>query len=387
MRIMNTSAHRLVAILGVSGLLASMCLAQDVPAPAQAPSTPAQPTAPAPTPITPKPGQTPRPMRPIANPPYGMFKGAVLPMIQRSVMQNVTGKIGQLGMDLVSGRLYVAAKNMGTVEMMDAGLLKQLSPITELSEPQGILVVSDLRRLVVSCTGDNSVSVFTLADDGQPAAERKLEFSGECDPLGYDAAAKRVYVGHGKNLGSFNIETGEKGPSLELPGMPEGFVVDATSDRVFVNIAKAGTVLALKRSASGELKKDAEWKIKDLTDNYPMAFDPVRGHLFTVTRNPSKLVVLDTKADGKQVAAFNCTDDCDTLWWDSVQKRIFAACGGGKVDVFQVDAAGEYKPLHQEQTNIGCRTSIFVPEQRRLVVAAPKVGEDPVFLYIFIVGP
>jgi hypothetical protein len=30
---------------------------------------------------------------------------------------------------------------------------------------------------------------------------------------------------------------------------------------------------------------------------------------------------------------------------------------------------------------------VFVPEQRRLIVAAPQIGTDPTFLYIFFVGP
>jgi hypothetical protein len=72
---------------------------------------------------------------------------------------------------------------------------------------------------------------------------------------------------------------------------------------------------------------------------------------------------------------------------------VYVSCGGngGFVDVYaQTSEDGKvsgYSRYHQERTNVGCRTCVFVPEQRRLIVAAPQIGTDPTFLYIFFVGP
>lgn len=340
-----------------------------------------------------KPAAAPPKPRPVMNPPFGMFKDAKLPMIQRSVLNGVEGRIDKLGVDLVSGRLYVAARTKGSLEMLDPEGSKQQPAITDLPEPTGVAVISDKRRLVVSCAGDNSVRVFALNDAGDPTPQRTVKFDGETDAVRYDPASGRVYVGHGWFLGSFDLETGEKGPSLSLGAAPEGFVLDPRSNRVYVNLATKGTVAVLERSDGGELTSAATWTIKDLRGNYPMALDPSSGHLFVVTRNPtSRLVVLDT-ANGSQVASVECTDDADDCWWDAVQKRIYVSCGGGSgfVDCFQQDSADGkvtgYRRYHQERTNVGCRNSVFVPEHRRLIVTAPKLGADPVFVYIFIVGP
>lgn len=321
-----------------------------------------------------------------------MFKNEKLPMIQRSVLKDVSGRIDRMAVDLVSGRLYVAARNKGTLEMLDLDGSKQAPLIPDLPEPQGVLVVSDLRKLVVSCGGDNSVRVFALSPTGDATEERSIKFAGETDPLRYDPATKRMYVGHGKFMSSFDLMTGEKGAMLELPGMPEGFVIDPTSNRVYINIAQTGQVVVAERSDSGELKIAETWTLKDLKGNNPMALDPTGGHLFIVCRNPSKFVVLDTKT-GNQLGALDVTDDADDCWWDMVQKRVYVSAGGagGFVDCYQQQSengrVSGYTRYHQQRTNVGCRTSVFVPEHRRLIVAAPSLGTDPTFIYVFIVGP
>ncbi len=331
-------------------------------------------------------------IKPVNNPPFAMFKDAKLPMIQRSVLNNVAGRVDHMGVDLVSNRLYVAAKNNGSVEMLDVAGSKQQPAITGLAEPLGLLVVSDKRKLVVACGGDNSVRVFNLNDAGDPTPERSISFEGETDPIRYDPASGRVFVGHGVNLGSFDLATGERGPSVKLPGMPEGFVIDPTSNRVFVNIPSSGEIVVLDRGADNVMKIADTWKIKDATGNYPMAMDMASGHLFVVCRNPAKFVVFDTRT-GKELGRLDCTDDADDCWWDTLLKRAYVSCGGdgGFVEVYQQASEGgkvsEYTEYHKERTNVGCRTSVWVPEQRRLFVAAPSLGTDPTFIYVFFVGP
>jgi hypothetical protein len=356
-------------------------LAQGEPAaPPAAPSGAAPPAAPAPK------------IKSVSNPPFGMFKNEKLPMIQRSVLKDVSGRIDRMAVDLVSNRLFVAAKNKGSIEMLDIDGSKQQPAITDLPEPGGVLVISDMRKLIVGCGGDNSVRVYNLSPTGDPTEERTIKFAGETDPIRYDPAGQRVYVGHGKFMSSFDPQTGEKGPMLELPGMPEGFVIDPTSSRVYINIAQTGQVVVAERSDSGELKIAEIWTLKDLKGNFPMALDPVAGHLFIVCRNPSKFVVLDTKT-GNQLGALEVTEDADDCWWDMVQKRIYVSAGGngGFVDCYEQMTEGGrvsgYTRYHQQRTNVGCRTSVFVPEQRRLIVAAPSLGNDPTFIYVFIVGP
>lgn len=342
----------------------------------------------------------PRP-QPVVNPPYTMFrdqqtgKQNMLPMIQRSVLQNVEGRLNQLAVDPLSNRAYIAAKNGNSVEMLEVTTSKQLPPIRGLLEPAGVLVLKDERKLIVSCGGDNSVRTYALDAFGEPTPEKTIKFEGEVDVIRADGANKRVYVGHGRKIGSFSLETGERGPSLELPAMPEAFSIDPSSDRVYINLQSQGSVAVATRDAkTGEMKLETTWKLKDASGNYASALDPAAGHYFAVCRNPGRLIVLDTKT-GEQIASLACIGDSDSAWWDPVQKRVYVSGGegSGRVDIFQQGAPAEagkpatYSILHTEVTNVGARTSVMIPEQRRLIVAAPKIGADPAFLYIYLIGP
>src|SRR5262249_19094197 len=69
--------------------------------------------------------------QPVANPPFTMFKDQhtgkqlQLPMIQRSVLNGVPGKINHMAMDPGINRLYVAAKAKNSLEMLDVANNKQ----------------------------------------------------------------------------------------------------------------------------------------------------------------------------------------------------------------------------------------------------------------------
>lgn len=339
--------------------------------------------------------------QPAVNPPFGMFKDQhtgkplMLPMIQRSVINGAPGKINQMAVEPSVNRIYVAAKAKNALEILDLGNNKQQPAIADLPEPNNVFIAPDQKKLVVSCGGDNSVRIFKIDAKGDLTFDKKMEFPGETESMRYDAAAKRVFLSHGKNLGSFNLETGERSKSLALPSMTRGLVLDG--ERVYVNMPATGQIAVVKRGTDGALTLETTWQIKGLTGNYPMALDGATGHLYTVTRSPSSMfVVIDTKTGEQAAAPLACVDQVESLWWDPVNRRVYASGGGsgGRVDIFQQTSGEPGKPpayslLHKEVTNAGAGTSILVPEQRRLIVAAPQVGgsPDPTFLYVYLIGP
>ncbi len=62
--------------------------------------------------------------------------------------------------------------------------------------------------------------------------------------------------------------------------------------------------------------------------------------------------------------------DADDVFFDARRRRLYVSCGEGVVDVLQGDAAAGYHPLARIPTRPGARTSLFVPELDRLLVAA-----------------
>ncbi len=120
-----------------------------------------------------------------------------------------------------------------------------------------------------------------------------------------------------------------------------------------------------------------------------MALDEANHRLFVATRAPARLIVIDT-ANGKEVARLaDICKDADDCWYDPTTRRVLVTGGGGPgaVSVFQQDSPDEYKLEFTTTTASGARTSLLVPAQRKLYVAAPRVTDDQAYIFVYLIGP
>jgi hypothetical protein len=118
--------------------------------------------------------------------------------------------------------------------------------------------------------------------------------------------------------------------------------------------------------------------------NFPLALEPGGARALVGCRNPARLVQLDAK-DGRTLATADCIGDLDDVFVDSKTARVFAIGGDGAVDVFALDAAPGLRPVARVPTRAGARTGLFVPELRRLFVAAPARDGAPAAIQEFAV--
>jgi hypothetical protein len=105
------------------------------------------------------------------------------------------------------------------------------------------------------------------------------------------------------------------------------------------------------------------------------------GQLLTVFRNPAKLAVFSI-ADGARMASLDICGDADDLFFDAKRSRVYVSCGDGFLDVLQAEG-GEYKSVAHIATVSGARTSLFVPELDRLLVAARAEAGQPASIWVF----
>lgn len=307
-----------------------------------------------------------------------------LPMIARSVIPEVEGRMGRLAMDQKSGRVYVAALRDGSLRVLDHTMMKVAQVVPELPEPQGVLMLEDQRRLLVTC-GDGSVRVFKIADDGVATEERKVYLGGEADAVRYDERNKRAWVGHGKFVTSFDPATGEKSKSIELPAMCDGVAVEQRGGRVFANVGAEGKVVVIDKEKNAI---ETTWELKEAKGNNPIDLDEDNARVFVAARNPGRLIVLDSK-DGKEIARLPIGEDADDLWYDRTGTRIYVSCGGGagEVSIALQESKDKYSMWTREGTAAGARTSVLIPQKRRYVVIAPKSGDTPCFVFIYVIAP
>jgi hypothetical protein len=91
--------------------------------------------------------------------------------------------------------------------------------------------------------------------------------------------------------------------------------------------------------------------------------------LFVGTRDPGKLVVLDTES-GKVVSSLPGAAMVDDMTYDAASKRIYFA-GTLFIDVFQQRDADHYDQVGHVPTAFRAKTAILVPELNRYYLAVP----------------
>jgi hypothetical protein len=170
--------------------------------------------------------------------------------------------------------------------------------------------------------------------------------------------------------------------SAALKAHPESFQLDAGSERIFVNLPNAHAIDAIDRTTGKEI---ASWSTAGRSANFAMALDQVRQRVLVAFRRPAELGVF-AAADGKLVASLQTCGDIDDVFVDSRRDRVYLSCGQGFVDVLAADGA-TYRPAGRIPTAAGARTSLFVPELDRLLLAVPARETSGAAIWIYRPSP
>jgi DNA-binding beta-propeller fold protein YncE len=322
------------------------------------------------------------------------------------VSSGIRGRIDHLAYDPATHRLFVAALENGSLEIVDLDKGERIKSITGLSHPQGIGLVAATGEVVLACGGDGTIHVFD-AKTLQPRLT--VEVGENADNVRVDARAARIYVGCGGeapgSLIVFDARSFKKVGEVILRLRPESFQLDLSGKRIFVNLPgpkKADTngFIAVANRETGQT--EATWELKNRARNFPLAFDPQHDRVFVACRKPAKLVALNAKS-GQVLSEADCVLDSDDLFLDDKTGRVIVIGGGTRADdanppiatqpagvpnlvsdgegaasdLFQVAPAGKLKAISSVATAPHARTGLFVPDRRAVYVAVPpRAGGD-----------
>lgn len=299
---------------------------------------------------------------------------APLQLESKIPLGDVRGRIDHLAVDLKRQRLFVAELGNDSVGVVDLAANTVLKTITGLSEPQGVGYEPSTDTLYVANARDGSVRLYEANDY---KAIGRIELGGDADNIRIDAANKRVIVGYGDGgLAVLDPAMRSKVQSVPLRAHPESFQLEPNSGRIFVNLPDARAV-AVVDIASG--KQIASWPMHK-GGNFAMTIDRDLGRVLLAYRNPAALAVFST--DGKPIASAETCGDVDDLFVDAKRQRVYVSCGAGYIDVLEIDGP-VYRRMARLPTATGARTSLFVPELDRLLVAVRAGPAGPAAIWVF----
>lgn len=302
----------------------------------------------------------------------------ILTRLNTIELPNVEGRIDHMSIDIKSGRLFIAALGNGSIEIIDLKTKKDIASLKGLEEPQGIIYYPPDNLLFVASGGDGTCKIYNASNFN---LIKTINFGDDADNIRYDKKRDIVFVGYGSGgIAAIDPLKAKLLYKIDLPAHPESFQIDESNGLMFVNIPDARQLAVIKI----EERKIVQ-KIKlDVRGNFPMAIDSTNHIIFIGSRNPSRLVLYNTNSL-KKISDKNISGDADDIFYDKSDSLIFVSCGSGDMDIFKQMNSKEIVQIVSVKTSPGARTSLFVPELKKLFVAARKYDKNNAKVFEYLI--
>ena len=309
-----------------------------------------------------------------------------LKLVQKIPLPAVKGRIDHISVDVKGKRLFLAALGNGTMEVIDLAAGKPLYTITGFKDAQAALYVPESNLIFIS---DGELGVCNVYDGTTYKLVRSVNDVPGADNIRYDAFSARTYgaglvhVAYRYGLRALDSRDGKPVYDIPLDAQSESFQFEARTGRIFANLPTLGYIAVASTGKRVVLEK---WPLPGFKPFYPMALDAANHRLFVGSRNPAKLVVLDTES-AKIITSVEGVGHTDDLWYDAAHKRIYMSGGDGEIGVFEQQDADHYPLIAKIPSVPGASTSFFVPDFNRLYVPATPYAGQPSAVQVFEIQP
>jgi hypothetical protein len=277
-------------------------------------------------------------------------------------LHGVRGRIDHMAIDLPRKRLVVAELGNNSVDIIDLTTRAIVHRISGLREPQGVGYADRADIILIANAGDGSVRLVSAEDF---SVLGRVELGDDADNVRIDPRNGLAVIGYGSGgLAVIDPVSQTKIADIPLPAHPEGFQIDPSSGRAYVNIPAADQIVVVDL---GVRKLGPSWPTHDATANFPMAFNPSPLLIASVFRSPPMLLLLDPHTGEEHKRLATC-GDADDVFFDPRRARIYISCGAGEIAALE-HKGPDWAALGTIKTASGARTSLFVPELDRLFLA------------------
>jgi len=306
----------------------------------------------------------------------------------------VPGRIDHLAYDPTTGRLFVAALENSSLEVIDLETGQRVKSIPGILHAQGAACVTKSSAIAITSGEDGLLHVF---DTRTLEEKRRIEIGPDADNVRYDARDNTILVTYGStNSGAIavlNAKTWERLRDLQFSSRPESFQIDPNGKWLFANLPRGVRAVtdgevAIADRETGRIA--ALIPLPGRARNFPMAYDAEHQRLFMACRRPARLIEIDVPSR-RIITEAPCTDDSDDLCYDPQTRQVMVIGGGyrpdlqtpesrspcsppgemGGLDVFDVSTEGKLTRKMTIPTFFHARTGLFVPARRALYLAVP----------------
>ena len=302
-------------------------------------------------------------------------------------MPNVQGRIDHMDVDVEGKRLFVAAVENGSMEVVDLGAGKWVRSIPGFKTPTEMCYVRELNKLFVASRDDGMVRIFR-GDSLELINSIKLELG--VNRIVYDPARKYLYFGYGAKLAGFDY--GRVGiidarsdkllGDMVVESHPSQILLDNAAHRIFVAVWESGRINVFD---ARDRQLVMTWTTGGQSGD--MALDQTHHRLFVATRTAPQLMLVYDSESGQEVARLPAEGRMNGVYYDGWLKRIYVTCGrdlpAGFIFVYQQKDADHYEFIAKVPTGPGAGTSFWVPQQNRFYVPVPAHDKQEAVVLVF----
>jgi DNA-binding beta-propeller fold protein YncE len=299
-----------------------------------------------------------------------------LKLIATTPMPGFTGDFDHFGLDRKGNRLFLAAEEHKTVEVFDLRTGARTHSIEGFAHPLMMVYLPESNQLVVTDGDDNAVH---LVDCKKYRITKTIKLGQGVDHGVFNPVNKYYYVESGGGSSSPThvlsiIDTKSFKHVGDVAGLPgssnEGMVVDRAGKKLYVNLTGTDEVGVIDLDTRQLV---AKWPLPDAHEAHAIILDEPNHRLFTAARKPAQFIVFDTDT-GKVVTSLPCVGVNSDMSFDVSRKRIYVT-GSETASVFEQRDADHYEHIADVPTAYRAKSSIFVPDLKRLYVAASGKGK------------
>ena len=163
----------------------------------------------------------------------GAQEHAPLRLVQNIPLTNVKGRMDYLGVDIKGQRLFAAALENNTLEVIDLKAGKRVFSIAGQSKPQGVFFSPDFNRLFVANGGDGTCKVY---DGDTFKLIENLAVGTDADHVSYDPVTKYLYVSYGDpksgGLSIIDVASLKHVAGIKTDARPGGIKIEKSGPRI-----------------------------------------------------------------------------------------------------------------------------------------------------------
>jgi len=310
-----------------------------------------------------------------------------LRLVQTISMPNVKGRIDHMEVDLDSKRLFIAAVENGSMEVVDLGAGKWTRSVHGFKTPTEMSYVPELNKVFVASRDDGMVRVFR-GDSLDLIDSVKLELG--VNRIVYDPARKYLYVGYGAKLAGFDYgrvgiidaRSNKLLGDMVVEAHPSQILLDNAAHRIVVAVWELGRIDVFD---ARDRQVVLTWTTGGQSGD--MALDQTHHRLFVATRNAPQMMIVYDSESGQEVARLPADGRMNGVYYDGWHKRIYVTCGrglpAGFIFVYEQKDADHYEFIGKVPTGPGAGTSFWVPQLNRFYVAVPAAEKQEAAVLVF----